>query len=111
MTKYRAVALAVVALFSVCFLASPVAAGEMAGVMMKDGKVMMMKDGKATGPMDHEMTMTNGCKVKPDGTMTMKDGTKMRMQEGQMMTMDGKVVEGGKGMEHGRGMKMEGMPK
>jgi hypothetical protein len=38
MTKYRTVTLAVVALFSVSFLASRVLAAEMAGVMMKNGK-------------------------------------------------------------------------
>ena len=36
--------------------------------------------------MDHEVTMTNGCKVMPDGTMKMKDGKEMHMKEGQMMT-------------------------
>jgi hypothetical protein len=111
MTKYRTVTLAVVALLSVSFLASGVVAAGMAGVMMKDGKMMMMKDGKATGPMDHEMSMTDGCKVMPDGTMKMKDGKEMHMKEGQMMTMDGKMMEGGKAMEHDKGMKMEGMDK
>lgn len=110
MTKYRTVTLAVVALFFVSFLASRVLAAEMAGVMMKDGKMMMMKDGKATGPMDHEMTMTDGCKVMPDGTMKMPDGKEMRMKEGQMMTMDGKMMEGGKGMMGDKGMGgMKGM--
>jgi len=109
MTKYR---IAILALLCVSFLASRVVAAEMAGVMMKDGKMMMMmKDGKATGPMDHEMTMPNGQKVMPDGTTKMKDGKEMRMQEGQMMTMDGKMMEGGKAMEGGTGMKMEGMDK
>jgi hypothetical protein len=47
----------------------------------------------------------------PDGTMKMNDGKEMRMQEGQMMTMDGKMMEGGKAMEGGTRMKMEGMDK
>lgn len=116
MTKYRTLALAILALLSMSFLASRVAADSMAGVMMKDGKMMMMKDGRATGPMEHEVTMTNGCKVMPDGTMKMKDGKEMRMKEGQMMTMDGKMMEGDKAMEGGKGMgekgmKMEGMHK
>jgi hypothetical protein len=112
MTKYRTVTLAaVVALLSVSYLPARVVAAEMAGIMMKDGKMMMMKDGKATGPMDHAMTMPDGHKIMPDGTMKMNDGKEMRMQEGQMMTMDGKMVEGSHGIMGGKGMKMEGMDK
>jgi hypothetical protein len=37
--------------------------------------------------------------------MMMKDGTKMQMKDGQMMTMDGKMMEG-KMMEGGKGMGM-----
>ena len=102
-----------VAVMSVFFLPSLVVAGDLAGVMMKDGE--------ATGPMDHEMTTTNGHKVMPDGTMKMPDGKKMRMTEGQMMTTNGKMMEagtaidggkgmpGGKGTQGGKGMNMEGM--
>ena len=88
--------------FAVLFLfaVTPIThAAEMAGVMMKDGKMMMMKDGKAAGPMDHEMTMSNGTKVMTDGTMMMKDGSQMHMKDGQMMMMDGKMMGGGKAME------------
>ena len=105
MTKYRL--LSIVALLSALLLApriiAPAMAAEMAGVMMKDGKMMMMKDGKATGPMDHEMTTTNGHKIMPDGTMKMPGGNDMSMQEGQMMTMDGKMMEGGNSMHDGNG--------
>ena len=38
-------------------------AADMTGVMMQDGKMRMMTDGKATGPMDHEMTMSDGTNV------------------------------------------------
>ncbi len=119
MTKHRTVILAVVALLSLSFLAPRVEAAD--GIMMQGGKMMMMKDGKATGPMDHAMTMPDGHKVMPDGTMTMTDGTAMRMQEGQMMTTDGKMVEpgqargeapamgGGRAMQGSQGMKMDGM--
>ncbi len=54
MTMHRVVTLVAVALLAVSFCASRLLAAEMAGVMMKDGKMMMMKDGKATGPMEHE---------------------------------------------------------
>lgn len=105
MTNPRTVTLAVVALLSVSFLASRAVASEMSGVMMKGGKMMMMK----TGPMKHAVTMTNGCKVMPDGTMKMKDGKEMHMAEGQMMMMDGTMMEGGKAMDDANGMKMDGM--
>ncbi len=98
MSKHHVVTLVAVALLSVSFCASRLLAGEMSGVMMKDGKMMMMKDGKATGPMEHEMTMGDGTKVMMDGTMKMKDGKAMHMKDGQMMMMDGKMMEGGKAM-------------
>jgi uncharacterized protein DUF6799 len=88
-----------VALLSTGALAPRVFAADMDGVMMKDGKMMMMKGGKATGPMDKEMTMSDGTKVKPDGSMMMKDGKMMMMKDGQTMMMDGKMMDSGKAME------------
>jgi hypothetical protein len=72
------------------------AASGMDGVMMQNGKMMMMKAGKAAGPMASDMTMSNGAKVMMDGTMIMKDGTRDQLKDGQMMMMDGKIMEGGK---------------
>lgn len=101
-----------IVLLSASLFSSPLVAAETDGVTMKDGKMMMMTNGKATGPMNHQMTTTNGHKVMPDGTMKMPDGTEMRMQEGQTMTMDGKMTEAGsKAMQGHKGMKMEGMGK
>ena len=99
MAKYRVVALSAVVLLFASLFASRLMAAEMSGVMMKDGKMMMMMDGKPTGPMDHEMTMSDGTKVKPDGSMMMKDGKIMMMKNGQMMMMDGKMMDSGKAME------------
>jgi hypothetical protein len=99
MTKGWIVTTIAVALLSVGFLTPIVVAGDMDGVMMKDGKMMMMMGGKPTGPMDKEMTMSDGTKVKPDGSMTMKDGKMMKMKNGQMMMMDGKMMDSGKAME------------
>ena len=99
MAKYRTVIFAVVVLLSVSLLASRLMAAEMGGVMMKDGKMMMMMDGKATGPMDHDMTMSDGTKVMTNGMVKMKDGKEMHMKDGQMMMMDGKMMEGGKAMK------------
>lgn len=61
------------------------------GVMMKNGKLMMVKNGKLT-MMDHEMSMANGTKVMPNGTILKKDGTKMMMKEGQHMDMAGHTI-------------------
>ncbi len=97
MMKYRTVTLAVVGLFlSVSFLASSVVAAEKDGVMMKDGKMTRMQDGKEIGRMDRETTMSNGTKVMMNGKMMMKDGKEMQLQEGQIVMLDGKLIEGGK---------------
>ena len=99
MAKYRIGALTAVVLLCASLFASRLMAAEMHGVMMKDGKMVMMMDGKATGPMEHEMTMSDGTKVMTDGMVKMKDGKEMHMKDGQMMMMDGKMMEGGKAME------------
>ena len=98
MMNYRNVTLAVVGLFlSVSFLAAPAMAVEKDGVMMKDGKMWRMQDGKEIGRMDRETTMTNGARVMMNGKMMMKDGKEMQLQEGQIVMLDGKMMEGGKG--------------
>ena len=98
MMNYRNVTLAVVGLFlSLSFLAAPAMAVEKDGVMMKDGKMWRLQDGKEIGRMDRETTMTNGSKVMMNGKMMMKDGKEMQLQEGQIIMLDGKMMEGGKG--------------
>ena len=100
MMKYRTVTLAVVGLFlSVSFLASPVVAVEMDGIMMKDGKMMMMHSGKEVSRMDRETTLRNGGKVLMTGKIVMKEGKEVQLQEGQMVMMDGKMMEGAKDMK------------
>jgi hypothetical protein len=78
-------------------LGRPVAmAGDIDGIMMAHGKMMMMKMGKPAGPMTSDMTMSNGTKVTTAGLMIMRDGTKLEMKDSEMMMMDGKIMEGGK---------------
>ena len=48
------------------------AAADMDGVMMHDGKMMMMKAGHPATAMDHEVTMSDGTKVEVDGTVKSK---------------------------------------
>jgi hypothetical protein len=97
MKNYRIITLAVVGLcLSLSFLASPVFAAEKDGVTMKDGKMWRLQDGKEIGRMDRETTMANGTKVMMNGKMQMKDGKEGQLQEGQIMMLDGKMIEGGK---------------
>ena len=98
MMKYRNITLAVVGLFlSVSFLASSVGAAEKDGVMMKRGKLWRIQDGKEVGRMDRETVLSNGTKVMMSGKILAKDGQQSQLEEGQVMMLDGKLIEGGKG--------------
>jgi hypothetical protein len=98
MVNYRNVTLAVVGLLlSVSFLASPVVAAEKDGVMMKNGRIQKMQEGKDIGPMDRMTVMSNGTKVMMNGKIMTKDGQQSQLEEGQVMMLDGKLIDG-KGM-------------
>lgn len=58
--------------------------------MMMNGKMMMIRDGKMS-TMTKPMTMSNGTKMMVDGTCVKKDGTKMKMKEGDHMDMKGNM--------------------
>lgn len=97
MVNYRNVALAVVGLcLSLSFLASPVLAVEKDGVMMKDGKMVRMTEGKEIGRMDRETTLSNGARVTMNGKLMTKDGKEVQIQEGQIVMLDGKMMEAAK---------------
>jgi len=84
------------ALLAVFFTsAHPIAAG-MDGVIMQGGKMMMMKAGKAMDPMTASMTMSNGAVVMLDGMVKLPYGQELHMKDGQMMMMDGTIMDGGK---------------
>lgn len=96
--NFRNITLAVVGLFlSLSFLGAPAMAAEKDGVMMKEGKMWRLQDGKEIGRMDRETILTNGAKVTMNGKMMMKDGKEMQLQEGQIVMLDGKMMEGAKG--------------
>ena len=96
MKKYRIVTLAVVGLFlSLSFLASSGLAAEKDAVTMKAGKMWRMQDGKEIGRMDSQTTLSNGTKVLMNGKVVTKDGKEMQLQEGQVIMLDGKMMEGG----------------
>jgi len=94
MVNYRNITLAVVGLFlSVSFLASSVVAAEKDGVMMKNGRIQKMQEGKDIGPMDRMTVMANGTKVMMNGKIMTKDGQQSQLEEGQVMMLDGKLID------------------
>lgn len=94
MVNYRNVTLAVVGLFlSVSFLASTVVAAEKDGVMMKNGRIQKLQEGKDIGPMDRMTIMSNGTKVMMNGKIMTKDGQQSQLEEGQVMMLDGKLID------------------
>jgi len=56
-----------------------------------------MTEGKEIGRMDRETTMSNGTRVTMNGKLLMKDGKEMQLQEGQIVMLDGRMMESGKG--------------
>ena len=58
--------------------------------MAKDGKMMYQQDGKMT-PMEKDMTMENGTLCTTTGECIMKDGSKMKMKEGDCVDMNGNM--------------------
>ncbi len=75
--------------------ARSIAAG-MDGVIMQGGKMMLMKAGKAMDPMNASITMSNGAVVMPDGAVKLLGGQVLHLKDGQMMMMDGTIMDGGK---------------
>jgi hypothetical protein len=84
------------ALLAVSFIPSRPSAAGMDGVIMQGGKMMMMKAGKAMDPMTASMTMSNGTIVTPDGTVKLPGGESSHLKDGQMVMMDGTIIDGGK---------------
>ena len=55
---------------------------------MVNGKMMVMKGGSWTA-MTSDVTMTDGSKVKTDGTVVMKNGKTQTLKNGQCVKPDG----------------------
>jgi hypothetical protein len=62
----------------------------MDGVTMRNGKMMKYNNGGLI-PMDKEITMPSG-KVGLDGTVTLKDGSKVMMKDGDIMSQKGELA-------------------
>jgi hypothetical protein len=56
---------------------------------MKNGKKEIMHNGMA---ITKEATLASGVKIKPDGTITKKDGSTETLNEGECMDKDGMVM-------------------
>jgi hypothetical protein len=61
------------------------------GVTMKEGKVLMTQSG-ITNPVTQEAALVNGTKIKPDGTVTMADGTSTTLKEGDYLSLSGRLT-------------------
>ena len=95
MKKHSIIVLAVVGLFlSMSFLSSNALAEEKDGITMKNGKIQKLQDGKDIGPMDRATTMANGTKVMMNGKIVTKDGQQSQLEEGQVMMLDGWLIDG-----------------
>jgi hypothetical protein len=59
-------------------------------IMMKDGKLTEVVNGKKE-LVKQDITLPNHTTIHPDGNIDDKDGNKKKLNEGEYMTMDGKV--------------------
>ena len=61
------------------------------GVTLKDGKVLMTQSSLTT-TVTQETALINGTKIRPDGTVTMTDGTTTTLKEGDYMSLSGRLT-------------------
>lgn len=57
----------------------------------QEGKMVVMHDGTA---MDADITLNNGTQIKTDGTVIMKDGSQMMLEENECINKDGLLAPG-----------------
>ncbi len=70
------------------------------GLVMQGGKVFFYKNGQPQ-PVERQTKLSEGITVEPDGRLTLKDGTRTQLQEGQMATLDGQITTVPSGMGTG----------
>lgn len=62
------------------------------GIVKAQGAVQFLKEGKMN-KVNHEMKLSEGFIVRPNGQITKPDGSTVTLQEGQMLTLDGRLVQ------------------
>ncbi|MGY2130639.1 DUF6799 domain-containing protein [Hymenobacter sp. HD11105] len=61
------------------------------GVTLKEGKVLVTQMGRTT-PLSQDLSLTNGTKITPTGTVTTPAGVSSQLQEGDMMSLSGRIT-------------------
>lgn len=61
------------------------------GVTMRDGKVLITQSGRTTD-LTADKTLVNGTTISPSGLVTAKDGTTTQIENGDMVSMTGRVT-------------------
>jgi hypothetical protein len=59
-------------------------------IQMKDGKLSEIINGKKE-PVTQDKTLPNGTTIHPDGKINDRDGNWRQLQDGEYMTMDGRI--------------------
>ena len=82
------------ALVAFTCLATPHAASAQSAprvyIQMKGGKLTEMVNGKLQA-VTQDITLVNGTTIHPDGSINDRDGHLRKLQEGEYMTMDGRI--------------------
>jgi len=60
------------------------------GFFLQNGKVMQFRDGDVT-EVTAEVSLSNGSRILPDGTLIAKDGTRSTITANKFVTMDGQT--------------------
>jgi len=61
------------------------------GYMIQDGKMMVIVNGKLE-VMKSDATLGNGTRVITNGYFILKDGSKVKLKEGQLLDLNGEVI-------------------
>ncbi len=72
-----------------------------AGVMFKDGKIVLDQDGKMSA-LDRDYVFPSGVKVSMSGIVTKPDGTSMALKERESVWNDGSITPDGGAMTKGK---------
>lgn len=61
------------------------------GIVKRGGEILFIKNGNPQR-VNNELRLSEGITVEPDSDLSLKDGTRMTLTEGQMVTLDGRVI-------------------